>query len=80
MSAPSPGWRVSWCDYRAWRSQRADEPHPPISQLDYPDRDAAREALRARRAEGLTACITRSPGPRTYHRRAKLFTDEVRST
>jgi len=57
-------WRVSWQDYRGWRTSELLEPHPAVQFRDFSERAPAEAELRLRRAAGMTACLSPTPLPR----------------
>lgn len=67
------GWRVSFQDYRGWRTKDIKEPHPPVHVLNFGLREDAERECRLQRAAGMTACVTPVPLPRATRRvREKL--------
>lgn len=59
-------WRVSWQDYRHWRTADLKQPHPKITKEDFADRSAADSRKEQLVRDGMTVCITPTPfGKRT---------------
>ena len=51
-------WRVSWQDYRAWRTMDLEQPRPGVIFRDFTDKAEAERELRLQRAAGMTACLS----------------------
>jgi len=65
-------WRVSWQDYRGWRTRDLVEPRPDVEFKDYQDkREADRHAERLK-AAGMTVCVAPTPPPRRTRRRPRF--------
>lgn len=52
------GWRVSWQDYRGWRTKDVKEPKPPVRFRDFMELADAERERRIQRAAGMTVCLT----------------------
>lgn len=58
------GWRLSWADYRGWRTKDLKEPPPQLHYQDFERREDAEREKRLRIYDGQTCCITPIAPPR----------------
>lgn len=65
-------WRVSYQDYRGWRSSSIAENHPPVKVEDFQTKEEAESAKRTAVYAGLTACITPTPLAKVRKRNQKI--------
>lgn len=72
-------WRMSYQDYRNWRTTDFREPHPKVEFEDYPDREAAERAKARAISDGYTACVAPTPAPKRKSKRPVTL-DEVAGT
>jgi hypothetical protein len=68
-------WRMSYQDYRGWRTTDFKQPYPPVQFEDYPDREGAERAKARAAAEGYTACIAPTPTGRLKIKRPTMIAD-----
>ena len=65
-------WRVSWQDYRGWRTRDLVEPRPELEFHDYPDKAEADRRAERLKAAGMTVCVAPTPPPRRNRRRPRF--------
>lgn len=68
-------WRVSWQDYRGWRTADLVQPRPELHIADFATLEEAQAEAALRRAQGLTVCVSPAPDPRRTDRRRSRFPD-----
>jgi hypothetical protein len=62
-------WRVSWQDYRGWRTVNLEEKRPQVGRRDFNEKAEAEKFANLCRDAGLMACVSPAPGPRYLGRK-----------
>lgn len=68
-------FRVSYQDYRGWRTKDFKQPHPDVIFEDFQTKEEADRAKARLVNEGLTACVAPTPGPRLRRKRPTTLDD-----
>jgi hypothetical protein len=57
-------WRVSWQDYRGWRTADLVQPRPELHVADFASKAEADIVAASHRLAGLTVCVSPTPDPK----------------
>ena len=68
-------WRVSWQDYRGWRTADLVQPRPELHVADFATLEEAKAEAALRRAQGLTVCVSPTPDLKRTRRSRSRFPD-----
>ena len=64
-------WRVSWQDYRGWRTADLVQPRPELHVADFATLEEAKAEHALRHSQGMAVCIGPTPDPKRTSRRSR---------